>query len=424
MAPEAGVQRDGTVGPRRLDDAEEVLQAVLAGPGVALDVEEQVAGRRCREGGEAPRRHRRRRRIGRARGHRALGSDGLGRQQLVADRAVGALGELEARLVPEPVDEVEPHAVDLAAVGARRQEGAGGDTGAGQLGHRIGADPGDEAQVVLGAPRLVARRQPGAHLAVADGHGIARHERAVDRRLEALPHHAVIGDDVVGPVAVVLTVTGDHDELARPRALQPGHLLGIAAQLHERCRLGAPRELRVRHVVGPRPEARGSGHLEEEVGVAAPAPVEERGLEHHVDARLHEPQRLRLGRHQRLGRGARRRHLADGETGGPEALELVALVLVTTTSEDLELRVVAIRSLELAGEQAPLALRRVLASEVGDEVARAQDRAGAGPVHGQTILPRGCDDQRVGPALQRAGAGSRHRRGTCRTRSRTRPAWR
>jgi hypothetical protein len=159
VAPEAGVGRGGTVGPGRLHDAEEVLEAVLAGPRVALDVEEQVAGRRGREGCQPPGRRRLRRRLGPTSGRLRLGGDGGRRQQLVADPPVGALGELQARLVPEPVDEVERHAVDLVAVGARRQEGAGRDAGARQLRHRIGADPGDEAEVVV--PPATPGRTPG-----------------------------------------------------------------------------------------------------------------------------------------------------------------------------------------------------------------------------------------------------------------------
>jgi hypothetical protein len=211
-------------------------------------------------------------------------------------------------------------------------------------------------------------------------------------------------------VAVVLAVTGDHDELARPRALQAGDLLGVAAQLHERGGLGAAGELGVRHVVRPRPEARGHGDLEEEVGVAAPAPVEERGLEHHVDAGPHEAQRLRLGRQQRLGRRARHRHLADREAGGPEPLELVALVLVAATSEDVELRVVLVGPGQLTVDDPPVELGGVRAGEVGDEVARAQDGAGGGPVHGPPIVPRGCDAS-GGPRPPGGGPGPGSRAG-------------
>ena len=78
----------------------------------------------------------------------------------------------------------------------------------------------------------------------------------------------------------------------------------VDADLEQRAALDGPSELRVGDLVAPRPEARGSIDPEQEVGVADPAAVEERGLVDDVGTAAHRGQRRGL---RRVERAAERR---------------------------------------------------------------------------------------------------------------------
>jgi hypothetical protein len=121
-----------------------------------------------------------------------------------------------------------------------------------------------------------------------------------DGLLELALGHPVVGHEVGDPER--LDVAGLAPEVdvhaLGEAALDARQLVDVRADLEEGARLRVAGELRVRDLVAPGPEgARGAGRLdaEEEVGVAAPAAVEEGRLEDDVGAarivarRRHKP---------------------------------------------------------------------------------------------------------------------------------------
>ncbi len=93
-----------------------------------------------------------------------------------------------------------------------------------------------------------------------------------------------------------LAVAGDHVHLLGGDALEALDLLGVRAHLEEGGGLHPAGELGVGDLVGPGAEVRARAlDLQEEVGVAAPATVEEGGLVDDVGAGLHGGEGLGLG---------------------------------------------------------------------------------------------------------------------------------
>ena len=77
-----------------------------------------------------------------------------------------------------------------------------------------------------------------------------------------------------------------------------------------------------------------------------------------------------------------------GPAIGAEVGQEARLVLEAALADDVELRVVAHRPLDQAGQRGPFELGQVLAGEVGDEVGGRVDRSAVDGLHGRT-LPAG-----------------------------------
>ena len=132
--------------------------------------------------------------------------------------------------------------------------------------------------------------------AVVDGVGVGRGRVLVAEHplLEAALDHPVVGAVVGEAVRVHLAVAGDHVDVLRRHPLQGLQPVGVRAQLEERRRLHALRELGVGGLVAPGPEGARPLDPHEEVGVAPPAAVPEQGaLVDDGDALAHRGQRLR-----------------------------------------------------------------------------------------------------------------------------------
>ncbi len=290
----AGIRR--ALGQPRLDDAEQVVDAVLQREGVALDVEEQVA----------------RGRLGKAEQpavglQRAVGQSGR-RQQLMLDPTLVLALDLDAGLLAHGPQPLLPHA---RGAGQRRVER---DGHGGQLPPRVHRrlvlaeraallrrDAGHERQVVVLAPPRLALHDPAAHVAVLDGFGsgerridgdvgrcggrgsvrgrsrirrpICRRAAGGDERLEASAHQAVVGQ-VVGRAKVLDGVRAPAQRdvhLRRPDALEPLQQVGVEAELEQRRRLHVPRELGVPGFVAPRTQLARGLDAAEEVGETEPA---------------------------------------------------------------------------------------------------------------------------------------------------------
>ena len=173
-------------------------------------------------------------------------------------------------------------------------------------------DPGDEREVVVPLPLLLAEREELAERAVVDRVRVGRLP-VLDRVEEPRPQPAVVGEEVVRPEALALAEPVDDVHRVRPAPLNPRELLGVEAELEHVSRLGPARELGVDDLV---PAVR---LPLEKVREPAPAPVDERRL---VDDRRAVTNRL-LGRGSR-GVPADLPRIADRDDPVPERGEVAA----------------------------------------------------------------------------------------------------
>ncbi len=205
----------------------------------------------------------------------------------------------------------------------------------------------------------------------------------VDPLLEASLRRAVVGG-VVGKLVDVRGAVARHDgDRFRWDALGLLEQVRINAHLDDGCGLDPLGQLCVGDVVAVLAEhGRPIVAPEQEVRVAAPAAVEERSLEDHVGARPHRLDGLVVGGAQ-LGRrgGDASRHLDDGPAGRLELGDVQALVSVTALLQELELRVVAERLLDLAARTRQLERDEVVALEEADEVRGADDQRAVDQLH-------------------------------------------
>ena len=238
------------------------------------------------------------------------------------------------------------------------------------------------------------------------------------RGLEAGPQRPVVGRVVGETERAAGTVAGAHVDVLGRAALDLLHLRRIRAELQQRRRLHAAGQLGVGDLVGPGAErARGIDPLDE-VGVADPAVVQERGLEDHLGAGAHG-----------VGSGASR-GLQPGAGGGvgldvhdiaPRFLvpgEDTGLVLGAAARQHVEQRIVAGGALDLTSGGGELEVGEVLARSEPGEVARGADELAVKQPHrvlatrvltaiGPLLQPRGT---REGPF--RVGTVRRRRRST------------
>ena len=237
-----------------VEDAEEVVEAVVVGVRVALDIEEEVARARQRQPGQA-----------------TFGFDrlaGCGQDELVRRRPHAASLHLEAGLGVNALERRRADAGDLQRQGSVCQPGHRLNAGVHQSAALVGGDARHQRQVVVLPASLLAQLGPAADAAVRDrlggrGHGVDRGDGrrlrgAEHDRLEALLGHAVVGEIVVDPQAGRLArAAAEHDpHLARPHALDSLQLLDVGADLQDGAGLDVARQLRVRDLVVVRPPDR------------------------------------------------------------------------------------------------------------------------------------------------------------------------
>jgi hypothetical protein len=162
----------------------------------------------------------------------------------------------------------------------------------------------------------------------------------LDELEESPPHAPVVGDEI-GDVERLAVVGPEHDvHSPRQPPLYAPELLGVERELEQEVRLRVPRQLRVRHLVG-------SVRLPlDEVRDAAPAiRVDQHALVDDVVAAT--PDRARGLRGRPLPVAVVGVDLEDRPTFSPKPLEVRALVLLALTPDELRLRIVADRALEV-----------------------------------------------------------------------------
>ncbi len=132
-------------------------------------------------------------------------------------------------------------------------------------------DPGDAREVVDGVPVRVADRLEVADAAVVDGVGLGR-RRVGDEALEPRADAPVVGGELAGPEGRLLAVAEEDVDVLGLAPLDARELLVVEEELEDVGGLRGARELGVERLVGA------VRLLHQEVGDAAPAVVGEDAL--------------------------------------------------------------------------------------------------------------------------------------------------
>ncbi len=356
-----------------IEEAEEVVHAVVQGEGISLQVQEQVVGAGFRQRQQAFRR---------VQAAVVGGDEG---QALEGDAAGCVRLHLEACLLPDTGERIRAGALQPRAH-RQRQHGQAAPRGDGTLLElRAGAagHARHEREVIVHTAPVRADGPPAAHVAMLHGvrvggwrRRVLGGERRPDRLQEATFHRAVVG-----------RIRGDAERGHLPRAaakddvhplrvpaLDPAQVLAVGAQLEDGRRLHAPRQLRVRHLIRPGEGGRGRFHTQQEIRESEPRAVEEAGLEDDV---IPAPDGLRgaLGPRAQLRTPVLQPRVApglvevrDSPTRGGQVRLVALLVLVAALPDAVQLRVRAFRSTRQARQGGALQVREVAAGEEADEV--------------------------------------------------------
>ncbi len=164
-------------------------------------------------------------------------------------------------------------------------------------------------------------------------------------------------------------------------------LVDVRADLEDRAGLHVARELGVRDLVVVRAPARGAVRrvdAEQEVRVAAERPVEEGRLVDHVVAGGHRVDgRCRRGSQlvATVSDGAILFDLDRDATLGAQVGEEAGFVLEAALADDVELRIVADRTIDEPGDGGAFQLGQMLAGEEGDKVGSGIDGSTVDTIH-------------------------------------------
>ena len=139
-------------------------------------------------------------------------------------------------------------------------------------------DAGDEREVVVLRPALLAEREEVAEPAEVDRVGVGR-PPPLDRVEKPRAEPAVVGEEVVRPEGLALPRARDDVHGLGRAALDPRELLGVEAELEHVLRLGEAGELGVDDLVSV-----AVGAALDEVREPTPGAVGERGLVDDVGA--------------------------------------------------------------------------------------------------------------------------------------------
>ena len=282
-----------------LEDAEQVVEAVVEGE--RDRPRGRGTGRRATAAGS----------VARPRSG-SIGLPGFRQEELVAvivrsRRPSSWMRACSRTAVEGPVARC-PRAAGPSAAADRRAPRAS-DVATGECLALPAADAGDQAQVVVVAAALDALGRPAADVAVLDRLRIGRGRRIRGRRLvghgreESVAGAPVVRHVVVDPQPLdgPGAATERDVQPLRSDALDPLELVDVRADLEDRARLDVAGELRVGDLVVVRAPDRRPFRVvdaQQEVGVAAPGPVEERGLVDDVRPGGHRGDRLGRGRAQ------------------------------------------------------------------------------------------------------------------------------
>ncbi len=311
------------------------------------------------------------------------------------DDSRAPLFHLHARLLAQPLQGRAAHARDPRRGGQLRQLDDRVDPALDELARLAAAHARHQREVVVVAPLLDTRPVPTAHPAVLDRVGVGGRrwvrdgDAAEDHVLEPRPDGAVVGHVVLDPEGDALHGAAAQDDVhpCRFEPLDLAQLLRVRAELEHGARLCLSRQLGVGDLVAPRAQCGRGVDAQQEVGVAAPPAVEERGL---VDDVVATVERL-----ERLG-GCAPEHLALRLVVGPrgdrrdrpllrlaEGLQVPRLVLESAASDHVQLGILTLGALHEVRASGALQVRQVLAFQEADQVGRGDDDGAVDGVHPQ-----------------------------------------
>ena len=259
-----------------------------------------------------------------------------------------------------------------------------------------GGDPGDEAQVVVRSPSGRTLRRPATDVAVLDRLRVCRRGRIGRRRLvgergqESVACAAVVGHVVVDtqPLDGPGTPAEGDVEPLRLHALDAFQLVDVGADLEDRARLHVARQLGVRDLVVVRaPAGRAVGRVdaEQEVGVAAERPIEEGRLVDHVVRRRAIASMVAAAAARSWSpRSAMEPSCSISTATRPSRAQVgqeARFVLEAALADDVELRIVADRTIDETGRGGAFELGQMLAGEEGDKVSGGIDGSAVDAIH-------------------------------------------
>ena len=380
---------DGVPPSDDVHHTEEVFEAILEGVRIPLDVEEEVA-----------------RRWDWQRGETTLWLDkwaDLRKEELVLDLAFAPPFELNAGLLPDPLD--GPFRRALEGWNERKRQGAElpqrRQAAIDQRAALLAADPRHQAQVIVAPTPGLAFDRPAADVAMLHGIRIGARRRVGRRRsvrterlLEALLGGPVVRHEVVHAEADRL-VGAPSERDVQPlwvNALQDGELVDVAADLEDRAGLDVPGQLGVGDLVMERAVRAwpiGRFAPQQKVGVPSPPAIEEGGLVDDLRARRHRLDGLVRRHPQRLdvvgcvGIAGDDHHRA---TICRQLGKVALLVLIAALPKHVELGIGQVRPCREAGEDRPLELGQVLTGKKAHEVRGGVDRLAVDELHATRSL--------------------------------------
>ena len=202
-------------------------------------------------------------------------------------------------------------------------------------------DAGDEGEVIVLPPSIVAALPPAAHLAVLDRFGVVRladHRDTARDGVDELPFHEPVVRRIVGDAIRVnrrRDIRRDDVEVFGGQALKVCEDLRVDGQLQDGPAARVARELRVVDLVRPAAELARTLDPAKDVRGALPAVGAQVGLENHRHAAAD-------GRH-----GARRpivhaAQIEDVEALGYEGVDVAPLMLLAAGAERVDERIVPV----------------------------------------------------------------------------------
>src|SRR6185503_10587409 len=297
-------------------------------------------------------------------------------QELVQVLPRRATAELELGLVTHPLEALGPQAVwgAVARHGERAQPGERLDAVRDELLRPAAAHPGHEQEMGVGLELRAADVPEGTDSAVPARPRV-RLVVALERREEPLAHAPVVRVELGDPEALPLAAAVLDVHTLDGRFLQPLDDLGVEQELEDVRGLRRPRKLRVDRLVCP------LRRLLEEVREPVPAPIAagEVRLVHDVSG---------SGTHRVLGESPRDVGVealvvvgrdSDDRAALPlEPLEVRRLVLPALAEDQVDVRVVDVRSFARPVDDLEREGRQMRAGEVRREVGRREPQSAVG----------------------------------------------